>query len=60
MNHIKSTDLFVGSVVTVYSRQFKILGYADGFTQANLDRLFDRTFAIVKPKAMYENMGLIV
>lgn len=54
MSHVKDTDLFVGSTLTVYARQFKIVGFADTFTQVNLDKLFDRTFVILKPKAMYE------
>ena len=60
LSHVKDTDLFVGSILTVYARQFKIVGFADTFTQVNLDKLFDRTFMIIKPKAMYEQMGLIV
>jgi len=47
-------------LVTVYTRQFKIVAYADAFTKVNLDKLFDKTFMIIKPKAMYDNMGHIV
>jgi nucleoside-diphosphate kinase len=30
---ISEADLFIGSTITVYSRQFKILNYADEFTR---------------------------
>jgi nucleoside-diphosphate kinase len=30
---ITEADLYLGATVTVYSRQFKIMGYADDFTR---------------------------
>ena len=30
---VSETDLYVGATVTIYARQFKIVGYADEFTQ---------------------------
>lgn len=59
-SHIKDIDLYVGALVTVYTRQFKIVAYADAFTKINLDKLFDKTFMIIKPKAMYDNMGHVI
>jgi hypothetical protein len=50
----------VGALVTVFTRQFKIVAYADSFTKANLDKLFDKTFLIIKPKAMYDTLGHVV
>lgn len=53
-------DLFVGSVLTIYTRQFKITDYADSFTRQALDKMFDRGFILLKPRAVYDNLGKIV
>jgi len=34
---VQLKDLFVGAVVTIYSRQLKIVDYADQFTRKNFE-----------------------
>jgi nucleoside-diphosphate kinase len=34
---VQLKDLFVGAVVTVYSRQLKVVDYADQFTRKNFE-----------------------
>ena len=58
--HISEQHLFIGAVLTIYTRQFKIIDYADSFTRQALDVMFDKGFVLVKPKAIYNNLGKIV
>eukprot|EP00891_Asterochloris_glomerata_P004550 jgi/Astpho2/4550/fgenesh1_pm.00067_%23_29_t len=51
--------LFIGAIVTVYSRQLKVVDYADQFTHRQLGSRQERTFAMVKPDAV-GNMGQVV
>jgi len=54
------TDLYLGAVVTVYSRQFKIVGYADDFTKKAFTQThLEKTFCLLKPDA-YTNSGKII
>ena len=56
---ISLKDLFIGSVVTVYARQLKIVDYADKRTATALGSKMERTFAMIKPDA-YEKTGKIL
>mmetsp|Transcript_39472 Transcript_39472/g.85923 ORF Transcript_39472/g.85923 Transcript_39472/m.85923 type:complete len:380 (-) Transcript_39472:1625-2764(-) len=52
-------DLYVGSTVTVYSRQLKIVDYADPYTRSKLESTRERTLAMIKPDGV-QNMGKIL
>ncbi len=52
-------DIFIGSIITVYSRQLKIVEYADVFTRSKFESDRQRTFAMIKPDA-YTNTGKII
>ncbi len=52
-------DLFIGSVITVYSRQLKLVEYGDLFTRQKFESKRQRTFAMIKPDA-YNNTGKII
>jgi nucleoside-diphosphate kinase len=62
---ISEADLYLGNTITVYSRQFKILGYADDFTrkafhsQETGGQNLQKTFVMIKPDA-YINIGKII
>lgn len=56
---IKPSDLFIGSVVTVYARQLKLVDYADQFTASVFGAQQERTLAMIKPDA-YKHMGKII
>ncbi|PSN42173.1 Nucleoside diphosphate kinase 7 [Blattella germanica] len=51
-------DLYVGSTVTIFSRQMKIISFADEFTNQHLGVIKQRTFAMIKPEAVI-HMGEI-
>merc|ERR1719213_1016424 len=57
--HIQSEDLFLGAILNVYSRQVKIVEYADVFTRNDLEYNKSRTLALVKPDA-YQHLGKII
>jgi len=42
-------ELYIGSTITVFSRQLNIIEYADVFTQKKLDQKREVTFAMIKP-----------
>jgi nucleoside-diphosphate kinase len=52
-------DMYIGSVLTVYSRQLTITEYADKFTQNSFQKAREKTFAMIKPDA-YLNIGKII
>jgi len=52
-------DLYIGSTVSVYSRQLHIVDYADPFTRSKLEATAEKTLALVKPDAV-QNMGKIL
>lgn len=56
---INLEDMFIGSVITVYSRQLTIVDYADKFTQNSFQKAREKTFGMIKPDA-YLNIGKIV
>jgi nucleoside-diphosphate kinase len=52
-------ELNVGCIVTVYSRQLKVIEYADEYTRIAFEAANERTFAMIKPDA-YLNIGKIL
>eukprot|EP00331_Platyophrya_macrostoma_P015880 CAMPEP_0176472858 /NCGR_PEP_ID=MMETSP0127-20121128/41985_1 /TAXON_ID=938130 /ORGANISM="Platyophrya macrostoma, Strain WH" /LENGTH=280 /DNA_ID=CAMNT_0017867791 /DNA_START=41 /DNA_END=879 /DNA_ORIENTATION=- len=56
---ISLKDLFIGAVITIYSRQLKIVDYADTFTKGKFEVKRGRTFAMIKPDA-YTSIGKII
>merc|ERR1719183_1071388 len=57
--HIQSEDLYLGAILNVYSRQVKIVEYADVFTRNDLEGKKSRTLALVKPDA-YQHLGKVI
>lgn len=53
------TDLYLGSIISVFSRQLKIVDYADVFTRTQFEEVKQKTFAMIKPDA-YGNIGKII
>ena len=56
---IKSSTLYLGSDITIYSRQYKIVAYADEFTKKALEEIRTSTFAMILPPA-YMSIGKII
>merc|ERR1719146_88093 len=57
--HITAEDLYLGATLNVFSRQVKIVEYADVFTRNELEGNKSRTLALVKPDA-YPHLGKII
>ena len=53
------SELFIGSIITVYARQLKIVEYGDLFTRQRFENQKQKTFAMIKPDA-YQNTGKII
>ena len=56
---IKSSTLYLGSEISIYSRQYKIIAYADEFTKKALEEMRTSTFAMILPPA-YMSIGKII
>ena len=56
---IKSSTLYLGSDITIYSRQYKIVAYADEFTRKALEEVRTSSFAMILPPA-YMSIGKII
>ena len=56
---ISLKDLYVGSIVTVYARQLKLVDYGDTFTRKEFARGKETTFALIKPD-VYMHTGKII
>ena len=56
---LKEKELFVGSTVTVYSRQLKLVDYGDVFTRQHFAQGKQSTFALIKPD-VYTHTGKII
>ena len=62
---ITEADLFIGATLTVYSRQFKLVDYADDFTRKSFHsqevggQNLQKSFVMLKPDA-YINFGKII
>ena len=52
-------ELFIGSIITVYARQLKLVEYGDLFTRQKFESHRQKTFAMIKPDA-YTNTGKII
>lgn len=52
-------ELFLGSIITIYSRQLKLVDYADIFTKNKFESSSERTFAMIKPDC-YTQTGKII
>lgn len=52
-------NLYIGSIVTVYSRQLKLVEYGDAFTRSCFSKAKETTFAMIKPDA-YVHTGKII
>lgn len=42
-------DLYLGSIVNVYSRQLKLVEYGDLFTRRKFESSSEKTFGMIKP-----------
>ena len=42
-------ELYLGSIITVFSRQLNLIDYGDIFTKNKFESAAGRTFAMVKP-----------
>ena len=62
---IGEADLHVGTTLTIYSRQFKVVAYADDFTRKSFHSVdangpnLQKSFVLVKPDA-YLAMGKVI
>jgi len=56
---IRLEDLYIGATISIYSRQLKVVEYADEFTTKKLAPKQEKTLAIVKPDA-YAHLGKIM
>ena len=56
---ISEDKLFIGSVVTIFSRQLKLVDYGDIFTRNKFSLNKETTFALIKPD-VYVHTGKII
>ena len=56
---ISQKDLYIGSIVTVYARQLKLVDYGDTFTRKEFAKGKETTFALIKPD-VYMHTGKII
>lgn len=56
---IQLKDIFIGAILNVYSRQLKVIDYADDFTRTKFESQKGKTFAMIKPDC-YINAGKII
>jgi len=56
---LNERELFVGSTVTVYARQLKLVDYGDVFTRQHFSQGKQSTFALIKPD-VYTHTGKII
>lgn len=56
---ISQQQLYVGSIVTVYSRQLKLVDYGDTYTRKEFAKGKETTFALIKPD-VYMQTGKII
>lgn len=52
-------DLFIGGIVTIHSRQLRIVDYGDEFTRKKLGSAKEKTLVMIKPDCM-SKMGEII
>ena len=51
--------LFLGGIITVYSRQLKLTDYGDAFTRGHFAKKKESSFLLIKPDA-YTKAGKII
>jgi len=56
---ITEDKLFIGSVVTIFSRQLKLVDYGDTFTRSHFASNKETTFGLIKPD-VYVHTGKII
>lgn len=56
---VTPNKLYLGSVVTVYSRQLKLTDYGDAFTRSTFAEAKESTFALIQPD-VYVHTGKII
>ena len=56
---ITLNDLYLGAIVTVFSRQLKVADYGDVYTRKFFETKRSRTLALIKPDA-YSHIGKIL
>ncbi|XP_054014934.1 nucleoside diphosphate kinase 7 [Hylaeus anthracinus] len=56
---IQAKDFYVGAVVTIFSRNIKVLDYGDCITRTKLQTKMQKTFAIVKTEVL-DKLGEIL
>lgn len=56
---IKAKDFYVGTVITIFSRCIKIMGYADACTKTKLETQMQKVFVLLKPDVI-DKMGEIL
>eukprot|EP00794_Sanderia_malayensis_P010751 gene10751-11901_t len=56
---ISLKDMYIGSVVSVHSRQLSLVDYGDKYTENTLSSTNSKTLALIKPDALV-NMGEIL
>lgn len=52
-------ELYIGSIINVYSRQLKLTEYGDLFTRNKFESSSEKTFALIKPDC-YTKTGKII
>ena len=56
---VKTSTLYIGSEISIYSRQYKIIAFADEFTKKTLENVRTSVFALILPSA-YMIIGKII
>jgi len=56
---VKLEDLYIGSKVSIYSRQLTFVDFGDNFTQSKLISKKEKTLALIKPDAV-KKIGTII
>ena len=56
---VKTSSLYIGSEISIYSRQYKIIAFADEFTKKSLENVRTSVFALILPSA-YMLIGKII
>ena len=56
---ISLDKLYIGSIVTIFARQLKLVDYGDTFTRTHFDSNKETCFALIKPD-VYVHTGKII
>jgi len=56
---ISQDNLYLGSIVTIFARQLKLVDYGDTFTRTRFAEAKETTFALIKPD-VYVHTGKII